>query len=77
MNKQEKLIHKAYDNPQNLTFSEFKTLLERYGWQYKSCRGSHEKWISSTGKMLIIQNNKGKAKVYQVKQFIEMISGAG
>jgi hypothetical protein len=69
MNKQDKLIHKAYNNPKGLTFNEFKTLLKRCEWKYKGAKGSHEKWISPTGKMLIIQNNDGKAKKYQVEQF--------
>lgn len=71
MNKQEKLIAKAFNAPCSLTFDEFKTLLKRSGWKYKRCKGSHEMWIESTGKILVIQNNKGKAKGYQVKQFLE------
>lgn len=71
MNKQEKLLQKALNNPYGLSFNEFVTLLKRLGWKYERCKGSHEAWFSPGGKLLVIQNNKGKAKGYQVRQFIE------
>lgn len=70
MNKQEKLLNKALNDQYDLTFKEFKVLLESQGWKYVKSRGSHEKWKSPCGKTLMIQNLKGKAKAYQVKQFI-------
>ena len=72
MTKKEKLWQKAQQNPQNLTFNEFETLLEQNGWQLARQKGSHRLWSSPQGQSLPIQPRKdGKAKVYQVQQFIK------
>jgi predicted RNA binding protein YcfA (HicA-like mRNA interferase family) len=70
MNKQEKLLQKALNGPYSLNFAEFVTLLKRLGWIYQRQRGSHQIWHSPSGELLTIQDLKGKAKGYQVKQFI-------
>ena len=72
MTKKEKLWKKAQQNPQNLTFKEFETLLEQNGWKLARQKGSHRLWSSAKGQSLPIQPRKdGKAKVYQVQQFIK------
>ncbi len=71
MTKREKLWKKGQENPQNLTFDEFETLLRQTGWTFSRQRGSHRLWYSPDGKSLPIQPRKdGKAKIYQVQQFI-------
>ena len=71
MTKREKLWQKAKQNPQNLTFNEFETLLQQTGWTFSRQKGSHRLWYSPQGKPLTIQPRKdGKAKPYQVQQFI-------
>ncbi len=72
MTKREKLWKKARENPQNLTFDEFETLLRQTGWTFSRQKGSHRLWYSPKGQSLPIQPRKdGKAKVYQVQQFIK------
>lgn len=72
MTKREKLWQKAINSPQNLTFDEFETLLRQTGWILSRQKGSHRLWCSPKGKILPIQPRKdGKAKVYQVQQFIK------
>jgi predicted RNA binding protein YcfA (HicA-like mRNA interferase family) len=72
MGKKEKLWQKAKNSPQNLTFSEFETLLTQCGWQFSRQQGSHRLWYSPNNNPLPIQPKKdGKAKLYQVKQFID------
>jgi predicted RNA binding protein YcfA (HicA-like mRNA interferase family) len=72
MTKKEKLWRKAQQSPQNLTFKEFETLLEQSGWSFARQTGSHRLWFSSNGQSLPIQPRKdGKAKIYQVQQFIK------
>jgi predicted RNA binding protein YcfA (HicA-like mRNA interferase family) len=72
MTKREKLWKKARENPQNLTFDEFETLLRQTGWIFSRQKGSHRLWCSPNGQSLPIQPRKdGKAKVYQVQQFIK------
>jgi hypothetical protein len=71
MSKSEKLLHKAMNNPIGLNFEELKTLMVRCGWVFDRQPGSsHEIWYSPKGYMLAIQNRHGKAKGYQVKQFL-------
>jgi hypothetical protein len=70
MSKHEKLLQKAKNNPQGLSFNEFKTLLSRCGWIEDHQTGSHCIWYSPRAFRLSIQNKNGMAKSYQVKQFL-------
>jgi len=58
-------------NSNNLTFEEFETLLRQSGWILSRQKGSHRRWCSPNGQLLPIQPRKdGKAKLYQVQQFL-------
>ncbi len=70
MTKHEKLLARAINNPGDLSFAEFQTLLQQCEWEKDHQTGSHQIWYSSKRFRLSIQNNKGKAKAYQVKQFL-------
>jgi predicted RNA binding protein YcfA (HicA-like mRNA interferase family) len=71
MTKREKLIAKALNNPKGLSFQDFQQLLRSAGWMFEHQRGSHQIWRSLTGHRLSIQEGQaGKAKGYQVEQFI-------
>ena len=74
MTKRDKMMKKAESNPNGLRFSEFETLLEQQGWQLDRQKGSHRIWKSAKGTPLPIQEGKsGKAKGYQVKQFLSIL----
>ena len=68
MTKREKLLAKALQNPNNLSFEEFETLLKQFGWLFKRQNGSHRVWLSPSNRALPIQPDGSKAKGYQVKQ---------
>ena len=70
MTKHEKLLEKAQNNPGGLLFGDFETLLERCGWKFKRQTGSHRFWKAPSGQVVSIQSANGKAKEYQVKQFL-------
>lgn len=70
MTKREKLLAKARQTPNDLLFDEFETLLKRSGWVFKRQSGSHRVWLSPGKRALPIQSNGGKAKGYQVTQFL-------
>jgi len=71
MTKREKLLANAINNPKGLSFSEFTTLLSHTGWILDHQTGSHQIWYSQSGFRLPIQEGKsGKAKRYQVEQFL-------
>jgi len=71
MTKREKLIAKAFNNQKGLSFQDFQQLLRVARWTFDHQRGSHQIWYSPTGHRLSIQEGReGKAKFYQVEQFI-------
>ena len=71
MTKIMKQLDKARNNAGNLSYDEFTTLMSRCGWCQDHQRGSHSIWYSPRGHRLSVQNRKGKAKDYQVKQFLK------
>jgi hypothetical protein len=46
MSKKDKLLQKAIDNPNDLSFLDFTTLLEHLKWVFKRQKGSHQIWHS-------------------------------
>lgn len=72
MSKIQKLVQSAMANPNGLSFSAFQAVMRHHGWNLDRQKGSHQIWISPSGKMLPVQDWKGKAKAYQVRQFWRM-----
>lgn len=70
MSKSDKLLTKARNNPAGLSFDEFRKLMRNAGWIEDRQKGSHQIWYSSKRYRLSVQNRKGKAKDYQVRQFL-------
>ena len=70
MGRTDKLLEKAKNNPCGLSFKEFSTLMSRCGWIEDHQRGSHVIWYSPQGHRISVQNKNGKAKEYQVEQFL-------
>ena len=73
MTKHEKLLQKALNNCDGLSFSEFQTLMGRCGWVMDHQSGSHQIWYSPQGQRISVQDRNGKAKGYQVKQFLSKL----
>lgn len=73
MNKREKLLAKAQANPVGLSFGDLETLLAQCGWVFKRQIGSHRHWMSPSGRLVPFQPDGGKAKAYQVKQFLRIL----
>lgn len=71
MARADKLLIKAKRNSGGLSFDELRTLMKDSGWIEDRQRGSHQIWYSPTKYRLSIQNRKGMAKSYQVKQFLQ------
>ncbi len=77
MTRQEKLLAKAMNNPRGLSFADFQTLLRQSGWTLDHQSGSHQIWYSPSGGRLSIQERRdGKAKGYQVEQFLAQRDGS-
>ena len=75
MTQREKLLNRARENPNGLRFDDFETLLAQCDWALDRQSGSHRLWHSPQGYRLPIQEGRnGKAKQYQVEQFLHQYS---
>lgn len=75
MVKKRKLFQKILSSPKNIRFEEFITLLEAFGFEMARIRGSHHVFSHPDIETLLsIQSQKdGKAKPYQIRQFLKLI----
>lgn len=75
--KRQKLID-ALDqwrtNSTNVRFSRLCTIAEALGFELKRQTGSHKVYaLEGVREILNLQNDKGRAKPYQVEQFIKLV----
>jgi predicted RNA binding protein YcfA (HicA-like mRNA interferase family) len=69
-----KLLQKLVSSPKNVHFSEAKAVAEAYGFRLDRVSGSHHILVHPELPELInLQNVKGKAKPYQIKQLLKII----
>jgi predicted RNA binding protein YcfA (HicA-like mRNA interferase family) len=72
--KKRKLLKKVLANPKNVRFGDIITLIEAFGFQLARVTGSHHIFEhAGLPEIVNIQNRKGKAKAYQVRQFLELV----
>lgn len=70
----DKLLEKARRSPANLRFDELCQLAECYGFVLDRTKGSHRIYKRPGWKgVLTFQDDKGKAKPYQVRQLLQVI----
>ena len=73
MNKK-KLLKKVLTNSRNISFDEFRTLVEAFGFELDRTSGSHHIFKKQDVRELVnIQSVDGKAKPYQIKQFLMLV----
>lgn len=74
MTRVPKLLAKALAKNKNLRFEEFTALAEAYGFKLVRSGGSHRIYRHpSVPELLNLQAVNGKAKPYQVHQFLELV----
>ena len=72
--KKRKLLQKALSSPKNMQFNEMITLVEAFGFRLSKVKGSHHIFVHPQVRELInLQNVGGKAKPYQVRQFLRLV----
>jgi hypothetical protein len=74
MNKH-KLFRKILSGSKNIRFEEFAALVEAFGFRPAGAnqrQSLHIRASASTG-LVNLQNFKGKAKPYQIRQFLELV----
>ena len=75
MNPQ-KLLQKALSSPANLRFEEASYLALAFGFHLSRLKGSHHIYAHPNVRELVnLQEVKGKAKPYQVKQLLALVEG--
>ncbi len=74
MAKKQKLLQKLLSGTKNIRFSEAVAVAEAFGFQLSRINGSHHIFIhEKIPELLNIQNVKGNAKPYQIKQMLQLI----
>lgn len=72
--KREKIYQKLKENPRDVRFEELCRAAELFGFKFRGGKGSHKIFVKEgVREMLNFQEVKGKAKPYQVRQFIKII----
>ena len=73
MNKR-KLLVKALSGSKNISFNEIVLLVEGFGFRLSRVNGSHHIFVHPEVRQIVnLQEHNGKAKPYQVRQFLELV----
>jgi hypothetical protein len=72
--KKLKLLRRALEGSRSFRFDEFVALVEAFGFRLSRIQGSHH-IFSHPGipELLNLQEVKGEAKPYQVRQFLRLV----
>ena len=69
-----KLLAKAISGSKNIRFNDMVILVESFGFRLSRVSGSHHIFVHpDIPELLNFQNISGKAKPYQIKQFLKLI----
>ncbi len=72
--KKKKLIKKIFSGSKNIRFSEMQECVQAFGFYLDRVKGSHHIYTHPHIPELInSQNVGGKAKPYQIKQFLKIV----
>ncbi len=72
--KKRKLLQKILNNPNNVRFSDARTLIEAFDFRLSRIAGSHHIFVHPrVNEIVNLQNVNGQAKSYQIKQFLQLI----
>ena len=74
MSKKRKLLEKVISSSKNIQFNELVTLVEAFIFSLSRVNGSHHIFTNPDIPELVnLQNQKGEAVPYQVRQFLILI----
>ncbi|MHA1440063.1 MAG: type II toxin-antitoxin system HicA family toxin [Promethearchaeota archaeon] len=74
MKKKFKIYRKLKNNPRNIRFIDLCNAAELFGFKCKGGKGSHWVYVKEgVREILNFQEVKGRAKPYQVRQFLKII----
>lgn len=69
-----KLLARIAAHPNTARFEEVSRLLRAFGFRLSRIRGSHHIYVHpSVPELVNVQNVRGEAKAYQVRQFLRIV----
>jgi predicted RNA binding protein YcfA (HicA-like mRNA interferase family) len=69
-----KLLQKALSAPNNFKFADMIKLAEAFGFRLSRSSGSHHIFVHPQARELLnLQEVRGKAKPYQIRQFLRLV----
>jgi hypothetical protein len=72
--EKKKIYERLKRNPKDVRFESICRAAEVFGFRFRGGKGSHKIYVrEGVREMLNLQNVGGKAKPYQVKQFLKVI----
>ncbi len=72
--KPRKILEKVLASAANVAFSDMRKLVESFGFRLTRVNGSHHIFVHSIVPELVnLQEIQGKAKPYQVRQFLKLV----
>jgi len=72
--KNRKLLKKILAGSRNIHFDEMVALVEAFGFRLERVNGSHHIFVHpDVPKLINLQNVKGYAKPYQIRQFLRIV----
>lgn len=74
----EKLLRQILEGKKSIRFHDFSLLLEAFGFKLDRKNGSHHIYKrEGISEFINIQNFKGEAKPYQIRQFLNLVEKYG
>ena len=69
-----KILAKVLGGSLNVSFSDMQRLVEAFGYRLARVSGSHHIYSHPAVRELVnLQNDHGKAKPYQIRQFLKLV----
>jgi predicted RNA binding protein YcfA (HicA-like mRNA interferase family) len=74
MGKKQKILKQILSGSKNISFNDIVTVVEAFDFTLSRVNGSHHIFIHPKIPELVnLQNEKGKAKPYQIRQFLTIV----
>lgn len=74
MNRRRLLRRLSSGAVHNVSFADFTDLVEAFGYRLERIRGSHHVYAHpAVPELLNVQEHRGEAKPYQIRQFLEYV----
>ena len=69
-----KILKKALAGSKNIRFADIVVLVEAFGFDLSRVKGSHHIFVHpEIPELLNLQESEGKAKPYQIRQFLRIV----